>query len=151
MTRLSAGEPADTGCEERKESKGPVEYLAPGAAKEEKTKEHGRLPARPRVVLFLVELADRDEFVESAERIFGIFAARLEAQAAAGTGREHHEPHDTLAVDAFPVLLDDDLTLEFAGDADKKRRWPGMNAQPIHHDEITGKHSGMIRVQYHHP
>src|SRR5690606_29626907 len=50
----------------------------------------------------------RDQLRQRRERRFGILAARANRDLAAELGREHHDPHDALAVDLHLFLLHPD-------------------------------------------
>lgn len=80
-----------------------------------------------------------DQFLEGLKGFGGITAEGHEAEAASGTGCEHHQAHDTFAIDAFAVFFDHDFALEAAGDADEHGGGPGMDAQSVGHDEVAGQ------------
>src|SRR5579884_4055212 len=42
----------------------------------------------------------------------GVMTFGMDGEAAAGTGGEHHQAHDALAVDLFAVLLDEDVAMK---------------------------------------
>ena len=63
----------------------------------------------------------------------------MEGDFAAGTGGEHHQAHDTLAVDFFAVLFDKNVASVSGGHLYEHGGRTGMDARLIGDGEFLGK------------
>src|SRR5262245_57696784 len=84
----------------------------------------------------LVEFPDRHQFLNRLQRRLGIASIGLDADPAARCGRQHHQAHNALAIDALAVLLDKDLALEPAHRADKQRSRTGVDTLSVEDGEF---------------
>ena len=92
--------------------------------------------------LLLLEIA-ADEGGERFQSALGVFSVGADFENRAVTGGQHHEAHDTLAIDAFIVLLDDDIAGKTAGSLDELGGGPGVNAQLVPDRELTLDNIGL--------
>ncbi len=80
--------------------------------------------------LLLVELSFH-QLQEGLDRLRGPGPRGDNADPRAHPGSQHHQPHDALSVDRFPVFLHVNLTFVPVGLPDKHRRRAGMQPQPV--------------------
>src|SRR5580658_9561454 len=76
---------------------------------------------------FFIEAAG-DQLGKRADRALGLGAAGAQLDVGAGTGGEHHQPHDRAARDGGAVLGHENLGVELPGELDEARRRSRMKA-----------------------
>jgi hypothetical protein len=83
-----------------------------------------------------VEFASHEGF-DFIESLMAILAFTGDLQFAAGTGGQHHQPHNALAVDLLAVLIDQDIAGEAIDEFDKEGGRAGMDAQLVDHNKFA--------------
>src|SRR6266404_5108956 len=91
-----------------------------------------------------VEFAANKVF-QLGEGLGGVVAVGVDSEFAAGTGGQHHQAHDALAVDLVAVFFDEDFATEPAGNFDEHGGGPGVDAEFVGNQKLSGHYQNSIR------
>jgi hypothetical protein len=87
--------------------------------------------------LFVFPEPVRDQLYETVSRFLFVLARSDDAQFRAAGSRQHHDPHDALAVDPLPILREIDAAREGRGGGDKLGGGTGMQAELVDDGDRT--------------
>jgi hypothetical protein len=85
----------------------------------------------------LVELAPHQRF-QFVHRLLGMLALGVDMEFAAGTGGEHHHPHNALAINDLAVFFDENLTPKAVRGLHEESRGARVHAQLVGNDQFPG-------------
>jgi hypothetical protein len=94
-----------------------------------------RAPSRGLKSVFLE--IPRNERCESGESLLRIFALRTDPEHRTMSRSKHHEAHNALAVNFFPIFLNANIASEFARRFDKLGGGPGVDAKLVANGEFA--------------
>ena len=74
------------------------------------------------------------------QRLLGLRADGLQFQMRTAGGRQHHHPHDALAVDFAAATRQADLGIKAGSQGHKLGRSAGVQPEPVDNDDVPFQH-----------
>ena len=114
----------------------PADGVAPGNPDPLQRKRHAAS------LSFVLVKTALDQFFEMRQRLFGLRAGSLQFQVRTAGGRQHHHPHDALAVDFATAARQTDLGIKAGSQGHKLGSGAGVQPEPVDDDDVPFQHPG---------